>query len=113
VSQVIEQEDLLSKISQELINPKIPPNLVSNLSILIQPFNANNNQQQTTVTQINNSDKVQLGGGNGDDHIFGGSGDDILKGGPGKDFFDCNEGMDTVLDYNPKEDTVNTNCEEI
>ncbi|MGE3858919.1 MAG: hypothetical protein AB7F53_02920 [Nitrososphaeraceae archaeon] len=114
VLQVIEQEDLLSKISQELRNPRIPQNLVSNVSILIHPFNANNNKLQTTVPQIDNSDNnVQLSGGNGDDHIFGGSGDDILKGGPGKDFFDCNEGMDTVVDYNSKEDTVSINCEEI
>lgn len=87
---------------------------MSNISILIQPFNTDNNKLQTTITQINNLDNnVQLSGGNGDDHIFGGSGDDTLKGGPGKDFFDCNEGMDTVLDYTPKEDTVNTNCENI
>ena len=52
-------------------------------------------------------------GGSGDDHIFGGSGDDILNGGSGKDFFDCNEGIDTVLDFNSKEDTINTNCENI
>ena len=61
----------------------------------------------------NNNSNVHLSGGSGDDHIFGGSGDDILKGGSGKDFFDCNEGIDTVLDYDSKEDTVSLNCENI
>ena len=50
-------------------------------------------------------------GGRGDDHIYGGSGDDVLVGGPGHDVFDCGEGIDQVLDFNPKEDTLSTNCE--
>ena len=52
-----------------------------------------------------------LVGGAGDDHLFGGSGNDVLIGGPGHDFFDCNEGIDRVLDYDPNDDTLNTNCE--
>jgi RTX calcium-binding nonapeptide repeat (4 copies) len=52
-----------------------------------------------------------LYGGNGDDHLLGGSDNDVLTGGPGKDFFDCNEGADTVADFNPNEDTANNNCE--
>lgn len=52
-----------------------------------------------------------LNGGEGDDHIYGGSGHDVLEGGPGRDFFDCNEGIDSVLDFNPDEDTANVNCE--
>ena len=50
-------------------------------------------------------------GGAGDDHLFGASDNDVLSGGPGKDFFDCNEGFDRVLDFNPDEDTANPNCE--
>jgi Ca2+-binding RTX toxin-like protein len=50
-------------------------------------------------------------GGKGDDHLYGGSGNDVLVGGPGHDVFDCGEGIDQVLDFNPKEDTLNTNCE--
>lgn len=52
-----------------------------------------------------------LYGGAGDDKLFGGSDDDILVGGSGHDSFDCNEGSDTVVDYDPQDDTVNPNCE--
>ena len=52
-----------------------------------------------------------LYGGEGDDRLLGGSDNDVLTGGPGKDFFDCNEGSDTVADFNPNEDTANNNCE--
>ncbi|HEX7178173.1 MAG TPA: calcium-binding protein [Nitrososphaeraceae archaeon] len=52
-----------------------------------------------------------LYGGEGDDRLLGGSDNDVLTGGPGKDFFDCNEGADTVADFNPNEDTANNNCE--
>jgi Ca2+-binding RTX toxin-like protein len=54
-----------------------------------------------------------LDGGNGNDHIFGGSLNDVLKGGPGHDFFDCNEGLDRVLDFDPDDDTANVNCESL
>jgi Ca2+-binding RTX toxin-like protein len=50
-------------------------------------------------------------GGKGDDHLYGGSGNDVLAGGPGHDVFDCGEGVDQVLDFHSKEDTLNTNCE--
>jgi Ca2+-binding RTX toxin-like protein len=53
-----------------------------------------------------------LFGGKGDDRLFGGSDNDVLNGGPGKDFFDCNEGADTVTDFDEGEgDTANANCE--
>jgi Ca2+-binding RTX toxin-like protein len=52
-----------------------------------------------------------MDGGKGDDHLYGGSGNDVLVGGPGRDVFDCGEGIDQVLDFNPKEDTLSTNCE--
>ena len=54
-----------------------------------------------------------MDGGKGDDHLYGGSGDDVLVGGPGHDVIDCGEGIDQVLDFNPKEDTLSTNCEVI
>lgn len=50
-------------------------------------------------------------GGPGDDRLLGGSDNDLLVGGPGHDYFDCNEGDDTVADFDPKEDTLNNNCE--
>lgn len=52
-----------------------------------------------------------LYGGSGNDKLFGGSDNDVLTGGPGHDFFDCNEGQDTVTDFDPNEDTANSNCE--
>jgi Ca2+-binding RTX toxin-like protein len=116
VIQAIEEEGLLSIIDIESM-PTISLG-VRNSSIVIPSFNENNNnnnneQQNLNEINENSEDAVQLSGGSGDDHIFGGSGDDILNGGPGKDFFDCSEGMDTVLDFDPNEDTTNNNCEEI
>jgi Ca2+-binding RTX toxin-like protein len=52
-----------------------------------------------------------ISGGEGDDKLFGASDNDILIGGPGNDFFDCNEGLDTVTDFDDDEDTANANCE--
>ena len=54
-----------------------------------------------------------LNGGNGDDFLLGQNGNEFFVGGPGRDYFDCNEGIDTVLDYNPREDTANVNCENL
>ena len=50
-------------------------------------------------------------GGKGDDHLYGGSDSDVLVGGPGHDIFDCGEGVDRIVDFDPKEDTAGTNCE--
>jgi RTX calcium-binding nonapeptide repeat (4 copies) len=52
-------------------------------------------------------------GGEGDDKLYGGSDNDVLVGGPGHDLFECNEGSDRVIDYNPDEDTANPNCENL
>jgi Ca2+-binding RTX toxin-like protein len=52
-------------------------------------------------------------GGNGNDFLLGQNGNEFFIGGAGRDYFDCNEGIDTVLDYNPREDTVNVNCENL
>lgn len=52
-----------------------------------------------------------LDGGKGDDYLLGQNSDEFFIGGPGNDYFDCNEGIDIVLDFNANEDTVNSNCE--
>lgn len=52
-----------------------------------------------------------LDGGNGNDHLLGGNGDDTLIGGPGHDSFECGEGFDQVEDFDPKDDTISTDCE--
>lgn len=53
-----------------------------------------------------------LVGGPGDDHLFGDFGNDLLKGDRGMDFFDCGEGLDKIIDFNPAEGDVTAgNCE--
>jgi Ca2+-binding RTX toxin-like protein len=52
-----------------------------------------------------------LGGGKGNDVLVGFVDSDVMKGGPGRDYFDCNEGTDQILDFNPDEDTKTQNCE--
>lgn len=96
VIKVIEEEGLLEILDDEISFGS------SNLFNILN----SNHKLQNIILGI-------LIGGSGNDHLFGGSGNDILKGGSGKDFFDCNEGVDTVLDFNSKEDTVNLNCENI
>jgi Ca2+-binding RTX toxin-like protein len=54
-----------------------------------------------------------LDGGKGDDNLIGQSGNENFIGGPGHDYFNCNEGIDTILDYNAKEDTADVNCENL
>jgi len=76
----------------------------------------NRNSQSSNIFGSTQSDLLLmqvslLVGGEGNDHLFGGSGNDVLIGGPGHDSFECNEGIDRVLDFNPNEDTVNVNCE--
>ena len=50
-------------------------------------------------------------GNQGDDKLFGGADNDFFVGGKGSDYFDCNEGTDTIIDYDPNEDTKLDNCE--
>ena len=51
-------------------------------------------------------------GGPGDDHLFGDIGNDILIGGPGANYFDCGDGIDEILDFDPaKGDVMAGNCE--
>jgi Ca2+-binding RTX toxin-like protein len=52
-------------------------------------------------------------GNDGNDRLYGGTDNDALTGGSGHDFFDCSEGVDTVTDFDPKEDTANSNCENL
>jgi len=51
-------------------------------------------------------------GGNGDDELYGGAGDDVSIGGKGVNFFDCGDGNDIIIDFDPgKGDTQSGNCE--
>jgi Ca2+-binding RTX toxin-like protein len=53
-----------------------------------------------------------LVGGPGNDHLFGDIGNDILIGGPGANYFDCGDGIDEILDFDPaKGDVMAGNCE--
>lgn len=53
-----------------------------------------------------------LVGGPGNDHLFGDVGNDVLVGGSGANYFDCGDGIDTVLDFNPSQgDVMAGNCE--
>ena len=53
-------------------------------------------------------------GDSGNDKLFGGPDDDTLTGGPGKDSFNCRDGDDTVIDFDPaKNETISANCENI
>ncbi len=55
-----------------------------------------------------------LVGGNGDDELYGGVGDDVSIGGKGVNFFDCGDGNDIIIDFDPnKGDTQTGNCEVI
>ena len=54
-----------------------------------------------------------LDGGKGNDNLIGQSGNENFIGGPGHDYFNCNEGTDTILDYNAKQDTADINCENL
>jgi Ca2+-binding RTX toxin-like protein len=88
---------------------------------------APSSSSQLTINVINSSDifasqipddilaikGTLLDGGKGDDNLIGQSGNENFIGGPGHDYFNCNEGIDTILDYNPKEDTADMNCENL
>jgi Ca2+-binding RTX toxin-like protein len=53
-------------------------------------------------------------GGPGSDRLYGNSGDDILQGQQGADYFDCGDGLDTVIDYNPSQgDVITSNCDNV
>jgi hypothetical protein len=51
-------------------------------------------------------------GDKGNDELYAGPDDDVLIGGPGADYFDCGEGYDIIIDFDPAEgDTHADNCE--
>jgi Ca2+-binding RTX toxin-like protein len=53
-------------------------------------------------------------GGKGDNHLFGDIGNDVLKGGEntGANYFDCGDGFDVIIDFNPgRGDITAGNCE--
>jgi Ca2+-binding RTX toxin-like protein len=53
-------------------------------------------------------------GGRGNNHLFGDIGNDVLKGGEnsGANYFDCGEGLDVIIDFNPaRGDITAGNCE--
>lgn len=53
-----------------------------------------------------------LSGGDGNDQLFGGDHDDTLRGGKGADLFNCGNGYDVVVDFDPEEGDIRTNdCE--
>jgi hypothetical protein len=53
-------------------------------------------------------------GGPGNDRLYANIGDDILQGQEGADYFDCGDGLDTVIDYNPAQgDVISSNCENV
>lgn len=102
------------------VNSSAPPVFTaSSISVLttgMELTNDTNKRIDIFASQINSTDipltNIQLlDGGKGDDYLLGSSSNDLFIGGPGHDYFDCNEGIDRILDFNPKEDTVNNNCE--
>ena len=51
-------------------------------------------------------------GANGDDELYGGPGEDVLIGGKGANYFDCGDGNDIIVDFDPgKGDAQSGNCE--
>ena len=51
-------------------------------------------------------------GANGDDELYGGPGDDVSIGGKGANYFDCGDGSDVIVDFDPnKGDVQSGNCE--
>jgi Ca2+-binding RTX toxin-like protein len=53
-------------------------------------------------------------GGKGNNHLFGDIGNDVLKGGEntGANYFDCGDGFDVIIDFNPgRGDITAGNCE--
>lgn len=102
------------------VNSSAPPAFFAiSISVLTTGVEfANSTKQPTDIfaSQINSinipSTNLQLyDGGKGDDFLIGSSANELFIGGPGHDYFDCNEGVDKILDFNPKEDTANNNCD--
>lgn len=120
---------LIADAEINLVGPQIFDEIIINnrTNNLLLGTNSNSSVStgQFNIKNVNGSDVFEsegpndivnmpislLDGGEGDDHLIGTSGNEFYKGGPGRDYFDCNEGIDTVLDFNTKEDTASVNCE--
>ena len=111
---------LLGSLEQSKVNVVSRSNdsiaTLKTATISNEEFNPQRNEDRVDLFAQLNVDILAIeesfvDGGKGDDHLYGGSGNDVLLGGPGHDVFDCGEGIDQVLDFNPKEDTLSTNCE--
>src|SRR5215207_4284559 len=64
------------------------------------------------VRGFENDDVIQ--GSVGNDELYGGAGNDVIIGGKGVNFFDCGDGNDIIIDFDPdKGDTQSGNCEVI
>ena len=63
-------------------------------------------------TLVGGIDDDLIVGRAGDDRLFGAEGNDVLEGDAGGDYFDCGEGIDIVLGFNPAEgDIIKIDCE--
>ena len=63
-------------------------------------------------TLVGGIDDDLIVGRAGDDRLFADEGNDVLEGDKGADYFACGEGIDIVLDFNPKDgDIINDECE--
>ena len=120
---------IISDAEISLINPQILDQVLINnrFNDLLLGIGASspNNLTQISNNSNNSSDVFAsevpddilslrislLDGGKGDDNLIGASGNEFFIGGPGHDYFNCNEGLDTILDFNPKEDTADGNCD--
>ena len=70
-------------------------------------------EPDTDIIQVGEGADLLIGG-NGDDEFYGGTGDDVSIGGKGLNFFDCGDGNDIIVDFDPdKGDTQSGNCEVI
>jgi Ca2+-binding RTX toxin-like protein len=63
-------------------------------------------------TLVGGIDDDLIAGRAGDDRLFGADGNDVLEGDKGADYFNCGDGIDIVLDFNPTEgDIITIDCE--
>jgi Ca2+-binding RTX toxin-like protein len=117
IANVIVDELLVDSRYNDLllgIGASRPPN-INSLSRLFSNSITNPNDVFATEIPANilNENITLLNGGKGDDTLIGTSGNEFYIGGPGHDYFNCNEGIDTVLDFNAKEDTSDFNCDNL
>jgi len=133
-------EDLKSKINNAITNALNHTGSVLNSSILANASNLtssnviiSNNKIMSTISNSGSDGSssimkdqvitvngvctsIKVGGNGNDSLVSTGNCNDELTGGPGADKFTCNQGNDTIIDYDPKEGDVITdrqNCENI